>query len=238
MLLSGSGVITNEFSVFGIIMNILLFGGSYWFLYVLFGMTIVVGIIDYYVSNSPKLNNYRTHILSTLLLMGLIIYMANFNIELLKIGQLLRFFPFFICGMILKQYDFISERKITISGVISFIILSLFYVVCACVFSDVFVENRCFSWILALAGIILVYQLSLFLNKVKILQYCGMTSLQLYLLNGSVLLIMRTIICSILHISNSVTILVLLFVSTFGSALVLYRLILGKIQIVKVLMGA
>ena len=93
------------------------------------------------------------------------------------------------------------------------------------------------TYLTAIIGIMDIYFL---VNKAFVTQYFkayGKYSLQLYLLNGFLLVISRTLVVSILNINNPIIIIVFNMLVNFYASYWLIKNICEKLNISKILMG-
>ena len=154
-------------------------------------------------------------------------------------GRNFRWMMIFVGGGI-QEY---SLKKVLIAG---FLFLFILF--------DMIVINKVNKYFLptisTLRAICMIFSLGIFITyllniskestiKSRIIQFmslCSVFSLQLYLFNGYLLVIFRVLICSILHISNPVLIVLCIWIGNIIVAIPLC-LLLEKIPFVSMLCG-
>ena len=181
--------------------KLILLGGEMWFLYSLFIITAIWSLLLKYLHNK----------LSVLVLFALLIGIdimvgggINNGYDLFLYRYFIHYSPYFLMGFYLRRCEwfrnFISSNKSFFISTILFIPLCLIFV------SDLF-EFRVFKLILKYIGCWFVWSLSFKLLNIdvlkKVLSYVGKNSLGYYWLNGFALVVARTFVVSIMHISFS-----------------------------------
>ena len=184
--------------------NYLFHGGGYWFLYVLFLVFFIYPIID-------KLANWAKLGLALAVFFVNIfhfVFPAIFCIELFML-----YLPYFIIGNLLKTiYNNRSKLVGKNTGVIGlgfvFVFLINQYVSLPSYYAQVVNTICIMGWVCI--TVLFFYVVAnvtkdIIINKlVHIMSLCGKYSLQLYLFNGFLLVFLRVILCSILHIINPI----------------------------------
>lgn len=245
ILHSGGSELVNRHNSFGGGLFDLLFkGGSYWFLYVLFIMFSIYPFIEKLCGNKK---------IELLVGLGCIVIQEVVPItSYLRLHDIFHYLPYFILGR--YAVDYIREgifagrtnRWVNATVVISSVLLYFFL--------DKFQESGCFwcvglSFLRALSMMVPLYITSLYLLKasekgmklsgyvIKFLDNCSKNSLQLYLFNGFLLVIIRTILCNILKITNPVVVVSGIVVGDIAVTLVLCNYIIPKLKYINWLCG-
>lgn len=179
--INGTNPLTND------IFNIIFKGGQYWFLYVLFSIFIIFPLLRKISKN-------------TIILMLLMIILRFFHFKnILLINSIIGYFFYFILGNLLKN---VYSNKIKVKMSKLYILLSSSFVF---VLMILIPQNIITSILKALIGCVMSYSIAVSIKarRVKsILKDFGDYSLQLYLLNGFMLVPARTIIIKILKVGE------------------------------------
>lgn len=190
------------------IRQVFFYGGSIWFVYVLFEIMVIFPFI-------AKIIDGKVGRACVLLTVSVVIYIfAGRNIGFLCISQLTYYLPYFIIGHLLRMINEegaislkILDKKQTrmLLGVgILLADMGMLYV------WNQFVDNSYIGYLfkvfVALAGSAASYLLisAVAVSKIRqILKEFGQYSLQIYLFNGYFIAVSRTITFSVLHIPNT-----------------------------------
>ena len=189
-----------------LILNALLYGGDRWFVYVIY----IIFLLLIPIKNLLK-NKWVDIGLITVLV---IIYFLNFMPNIFALDKVFHFMVFFLAGYALNEY----YPKIKVWALKY---CWLVYIV-ALIANGVFIMKLdkipfIFRFILPFTGTLavmtLAFQLEKIIDKSKVAQYieyCGKYSLQFYLFTFCYPII-RTVIVSVLHVSNPFVILCSVF---------------------------
>lgn len=215
-------VVHNQAYGTGFIRGILLFGGDYWFLYVMFEILLIYPLI------ASISNKYIKYIIEIFLI---VLYMLDIGKDMFCLTLLFKYFVFFNTGYILK--DIIIKHIDTRNNVVLFIVLFILSILLFVV--NIKLNMRIIKLINTCVIIFTTYQIinnSLF---IKLFERYGKYSLQIYCLNGFLLVIARTIICKITSLAIIIIpfiILVCLCLSYF-----VIKYVISKFKIACLLLG-
>lgn len=240
-------LVENDF--FREIKQIFLYGGSIWFVYVLFEIMLIFPMIERVIGGKLR----RA---ALVLAAAMIVYVLLGNrISFLCIAQLTYYMPFFIMGHMLRilrerrNSAFVTpetpgampaaKRCARIAAVLTMLCID---------FGIYYVRNRVagipyisylFRVVCAIAGSMLSYMLilSLHFEKMKwFLKQLGKYSLQLYLFNGYFIAVSRTILVGVCNVSNTFVIATVNFIVGLAVNYIWCYYIL-KVRFVKLLCG-
>lgn len=211
------------------IIRIILRGGNYWFLYVLFIIFIIFPII---IKLMRIVNNKYFNII----IIFILLYLLPLKItNIFDLNNVIYYSFYFVIGYVMKNYynnriiNIFSKNIIFIISTILFLTLSLFP------------ENFIFKIIKALSGIIFSYSFILKLksmfNMSKGLELFGKYSLQLYLLNGFMLVTIRVLIVTILKIYNPILIISIIFSFNCILGIFISKYVLDKFRVFRFISG-
>jgi fucose 4-O-acetylase-like acetyltransferase len=216
------------------IKSILLYGGQYWFLYVLFLIFLI------YPSFERLLRSKTSY-----LFVFLLIFVLNFIPlpTIFSIGTVVYWLPYFMAGHFMKKgYNFkfssTDDRLLNIKFFPGALILffSLFILKESLGLNALFLKYS-----IALLGIICMLNIIIHCklgNLIKrFLIETGKYSLQLYLLNGYLLVISRVLLINKLHISNPFIIIVVLTVLNIAIAMLICKYFVDKYNLIRVIFG-
>lgn len=206
------------------LINILFYGGEYWFLYVLFIIFVIYPLINDAVEN-------RIYLSIMLIPLSMIISKWISSFDLFQINKVAYYLSFFVVGWIIRKklgkgiFNFDNNNKKLI------IPLMLLWVCFVFINKTYLVEITC------VLGVLSMYMIANCKGVSAMFGRYGKFSLQLYLLNGYFLVLSRTIIVMVLGITNPLIIVTAnLYFSFFMSYLLIYR-ILSNIKIFRIIMG-
>ena len=204
--------------------RILFNGGEYWFLYVLFIIFAIYPAIHLW----QKASMLRKGIFVAV---SFCLIIADINISLFRIETVIYYLFYFNLGVVLKtsSIKFFNFKKSFLS-ILTPIVLFLIWI------SLIVLPTTCFLDILiALLGIITCYYFTQFEIFNCIFRRFGEYSLQLYLLNGFLLVISREIICRV----TEVPFIIILFnmLVDFILSYVFIKYICRRIVFVRKIMG-
>ena len=209
------------------IKKIIFNGGEYWFLYTLFIIFLIYPFLYKWIKNNI------TASIVTLTIVAIFHFLCP-SIELFLLSRVIFYLFYFMIGSTLKEtlgkkiFDVKLDKFKTIA-----IIVSLWVVWIILIKWD----NVYLSIPIALIGIFIFYICMQYNVIVKIFNRFGKYSLQLYLLNGFLLVISRTIIVSILGVTNPFLIILFNMFVDFYISYIFIKYICEKIKIAKHLMG-
>ena len=243
----GTSVVNNNESLGEGITNFVFRGGGYWFLYVLFLMYLLYLGLDC-IAKKIHLDDFWNVVISMILSIvcsfvkmptafmidSLIYYLPFFMLARYIIGSkecwpnkdnkgIVHIFLTAITGLIVYVFMSIWGNPHGIVALQQIKALAMIAVVCAVVDFLVWSRER--------------YKIVLMETTNKILSECGKYTLQLYLFNGYLLVIIRTIVVSMLKIYNPVIIVVLVTIGNLIITMFLCRKVLPKIPIIRTLCG-
>lgn len=189
------------------IRNYALYGGGYWFLYVLFLIFVIYPLI-----------NLLGRWLKIVLLLGVIAVNCQLTIpSIFCLNQVVYYLPFFMIGNMLHELKKTMGGGI-ITGRYAGIILLVFIIIYI-INNYVSISGYFYHFIksMSMIGIMCVLARYIFtiLSQVRdvllkgfvdFTSICGKFSLQLYLFNGFLLVILRVLLCTILHVTNPIII--------------------------------
>lgn len=206
---------------------IFLYGGEYWFLYVLFLIFLLFPFLDKLLSKSRILT-------CLIMITGVFLFYLIDEIEFLCISRIVYYLFYFIIGNQIKKSEInIFDYKKFSSKSISFLLVMLFPFWLTMVYLDI----EYISVFVAIIGIFSFYLLSNYKVINKIFSRFGKYSLQLYLLNGFFLVFSRTIIVTKLEFSNPIIIISFNMLVDFFVSYLFIKYICDKAKISKLLMG-
>ncbi len=233
----------NNGSGFKGLIDDLLKGTSYWFLYTLFIIFLIFPLIE-------KVIKKRIVRISVLCLMFLL-SLFNFWPKYLSLDKLVMYLPFFTLGYCLKV-DFGSFKQIykklfgnkVVSLVSAAVMLALWVCVCVLIFNTTGEVSYYITALLSIAAAFLgIGTISVLVNLAvntklsDVFVELGKYSLQLYLLDGYMLVISRTILVSVLKISNPFIIIFGIFIFCLVPSYLIIRFIISKVKLFRFLTG-
>ena len=204
------------------IVNMLLYGGEFWFIYALF----IIFMMYPLLVKLMKYDRLRMSI-AAFILLGLSLH--GVNIKLFLINAIAYYLFFFHLGVMAKVFTGgrlpCAKTPLLVIPVMFALWLSLLW------------KCEHLRVVTALAGIITCFMMTSFSVFNKIFARFGEYSLQLYLLNGIMLGISRTVICIVLHVYNPAVIITFNMLIDFLASYVLIKYILAKNKLIRFLMG-
>lgn len=217
------------------------YGGSIWFVYVLFEIMLIFPLYERIISGKVE-----RALLLLVISMGIYMLWGK-NTGFLCMAQMTNYIPYFIIGHILR---ILNEKEVFLFKTLErntvriFLVVITFLVDIGILFlEDYFVNNSIILYLLkvmaALMGSAFSYMLIRFISVTKIrqiLKQFGQYSLQIYLFNGYFISVSRTILISVLGISNVFLIVAANFISGMVCNYIWCYYIL-KINFVKILCG-
>lgn len=202
-------------------------GGEYWFLYVLFLIFLFYPLVDKLINN--RLYNY----LSALgIVFILSLYVSSITIFLLN--NVFNYLFYFILGAMIKNQWGTKIFDLKLNKIITFLSICALIAVWMLILRS----NGAYSGVCAaLIGILTFFLCMQFKLPVSFFKRFGKYSLQLYLFNGYLLVISRTIIVSVLGMTNPFIIIAFNMLIDFFFSYMVIKYICEKIKPVKFLMG-
>lgn len=213
--------VNEKLEVLSYLKQVLLNGEGYWFLYSLFVMQAIFPFIEKYSNNSRR----KGAVIVALSLLSV----SNISISIFSLTSVIKYAIYFYLGIVLKEY---KERIINYSN--KYVLITAF-ILCILIFS---LYIKCDYKVLEmLCSLAFIVSIMLIRNKVVIdvFKNIGKYSLQLYCLNGFVLVVSRILICKI----TSIPFVIVLFNTLFCLIIpyIVIKYILSKSRIIKYLMG-
>lgn len=225
------------------LLNSLLYGTNYWFLYTLFLIFLIFPLIEKAMVNKAM----QAVVLSVLFVLSLF----NFWPELLSINKVVWYISFFATGYFIKQN--LENVKTVVNKLFSKKVAGF---VCSVVLSGlwialVFVDWKYFAELnyilistvkiaeafLGIAAISLIVNLTVNYRSSDAFVSLGKYSLQLYLLDGYMLVISRTLLIKVLGITNPVIIITGIYIFTLVPSYLLIRFIVDRFKVFRFLFG-
>ncbi len=241
----GTSLVNNNESLKEGIIDFIFRGGGYWFLYVLFIMYLVFPLIDSLLIKM-KIPDERLLIgaAALMLIASTVKLPAVFMID-----SLVYYLPFFMVGKYTIGIRELLRKEVKLPAVCFVAVLSLTVYI-----SLGFVLKTCgivaLTQIRACSMIVLVICLieigvsikntnstKGFDRMIKSVDACGQYTLQLYLFNGYILVVIRTILVSCLRVHNP---LIIVFVVTLGNlfiTLFLCKRVICRIPFARIICG-
>lgn len=221
------GLVNGASNVRESLYKILAYGGEYWFLYTLFIIFLIYPIIYRFVKGYI----YR-YVLIIVVFVGL--YFVLPSISLLTLTSVIYYLIYFTLGVMLKEfagrqllenkYKKIKVAVLIMAGFVMWLGL-------------IRVDLSEFRIITALIGISTLYLLMKYEPMVNLFKRFGKYSLQLYLFNGYLLVISRTIAVSVIGITNPFLIIVFNMIVDFGLSYLAIKYICERIKFIKIFIG-
>ena len=236
---SGIGAVNGKSTIGGGFINLLLHGGYYWFLYVLF---IIFAIY-------PILESVLEKLWHAILLIAVLVF-VDYYIELpvvFKLDSVIYHLPFFIIGKTMADYILrMKEMKIR-SAIFTTLSMSVVYLVLDTIgrWGGDFPGLR---FVRALSMMLLLFYLSVWMNNmrkqsttvekaVSFLETCSKYSLQLYLFNGFIMVPIRVFVCNILHIHIPIIIVLSIVLGNLIISIMVCHYILPRSKVLAYLCG-
>lgn len=205
--------------------KILFDGGEYWFLYTLFIIFLIYPVVYKYLHKSAY-----TALALLLLELGLSYIPIPFSV--FRLQSVVQYLFYFSLGVVIRQFFggrvFESEYSGT-RPVLLIAALSIEWVILLRV-------NAAYT-VIALTGILVCSLCVQCKTVVRIFKPFGKYSLQLYLFNGYLLVVSRSITVSMLGIRNPFVIIAFNMLIDFGLSYLIIKYVCERIRIARVLMG-
>ncbi|MBQ7955059.1 MAG: acyltransferase [Lachnospiraceae bacterium] len=213
-------------------------GGDYWFLYVLFEISLLAPIL--------LLIKEKAKVVYLVIIVVLLLLSGRITNEFLCINYVLNYLPYFMLGNLLNDIGVCEkaekayEKKI-INKCLVVLIGAVLGTVCF-----VFYQNNYVNVFLHFIGVFAWFIAALFMisfvkNKEKILAkymfLAGKYSLQMYLFNGYLMVLARELIVTFCGVSNPYVIMLFITLSNCLGALLIVELVIKKVKLFSGLCG-
>lgn len=202
-------------------------GGELWFLYTLFIIFLIYPLIY-------RLIKGRIYLFAGTLALLLLLHFVWTPAPIFRLGEVVYYLFYFTIGVMIKEYwgktifDVKLDKLKTAAVTVTLLTLWLMLIRLGAPRPAI---------ITALVGILTLYISLQYDVIVWVFQRFGAYSLQLYLLNGFLLVISRTIIVSILEVTNPFVIIVFNMLVDFFLSYIVIKYVCAKLPVVKTLMG-
>lgn len=228
--LGGSLVNTKENPISDIV-GWFLYGGHYWFLYVLFIISLLMPLTKGITENVQK-----TVIgCVSIIILGMLVE----GIEIFCVGKVCWYYLFYVLGAAIKKWKII-ERLLETKIKVTWIFL-LAYGIGIVLKGNNDIDNYFLDIVLALVGSSICWRFAVFWEKKQgiiknFFVLAGKYSLQFYVINGYLLVCARVFFISILHLKNEYIIYIAIVLSNLIGALIAVKII-EKIKPLRVVFG-
>lgn len=210
--------------------EILLYGGkTTWFIYTLFCLFILFPIIDKYIYQRKN----TIYFMLFLILINIFDFKL-FNIKIFSLDKILYYLIYFTIGYLLKDYYFKIKQKI---------MNRTFFII----ITTIFLFQSCFTFkitlldvLVPMPGIIVFLILSEIIkekNLTNFLVFCGKNSLIFYLMEGFILVIVRSILIKIIPIEHDKLFVSLYFILKILLVSIITKYFINKSKILSFLLG-
>lgn len=221
------------------IKNMLLYGGNYWFLYVLFVIFAIYPVFERLGSNKK----------SVLILLSIVCMFARFLVPTmcpLRLDYFVKFFPYFAIGNMM--HDLVQNSWRPTHHIPIYLCCIAVYVLSDIVMT-VYSIGKPLDYVRAFSIILLMIWVTtdvvakgttrngIFKSVRSFLISCSQFSLQLYLFNGFLLTAIRIVICKLAGIHNSILIVASIWIGNLVITLLLCEYIIPNIPVVRTLCG-
>ena len=158
------------------------------------------------------------------------------------------YLPYFILGHCLREIAIEGDEKKRKRRISAFTALILYFILDLMETSGIMKLGVILSYVRTISIIIFLYIIAFMLrpywNKNKcmtalysFLNDCSKFSLQLYLFNGYLLTVIRTVVCQVLHITSPIWIVLVIWIGNLAITLVACKWIIPYIPVVRELCG-
>ena len=204
------------------------YGGAKWFLYVLFIIFLIYPLLFLVHRNNRKIMLTVEGALLVIAIMGI-------PVDIFRLGSVAYYVFYFHTGFLVRNfYPAIKERFKRIKNG-SVILLSICLLALWIIFLSTLSGKA--RIVAAVTGIVTCYTLTRWDWFNKCFARFGKYSLQIYLLNGWMLGISRTLICNVLGISFTPVIIAANMIVDFGISYLLIKYVCERFKIVRYVMG-
>lgn len=224
------GLVNRSQTIGESVWNIFFTGGEYWFLYNLFIFFLIFPFV-YQLING---NLFRQ-----LCALGvtLILRFALPYVEIFLLSSSFYYMFFFILGTMIKEHWGQKIWEIKPNRIYLGIIIGVLSAIWILLIKFIPFKQGIISLTSALLGIFVLYLCMQYPLPIRLFKNFGKYSLQLYLLNGFLLVISRTIIVSVLGVTNPAFIIAFNMLVDFFLSYIVINCICAKIKPVKFIMG-
>ena len=228
---SGLAVVNKHSSIGTELIKLLTQGGSYWFLYALFMLYLIYPLIEK-ICNKPWME-FAVAVVC-------IVVMEFVKLPgVFEFRHVVYYLPYFVLGRYfvkLLQSDKVNNHFLNIA----ILMFSLAIFICLDWLYEIYSDVITIKYVRAVAMMLALYVPVHYLLRLmdngnddaklteRFLNNCSTYSLQLYLFNGFILVIVRTLVVSVLHIHNPVIIVCSIVVSNLLVTLLICNYILPK----------
>ncbi|MBR6363087.1 MAG: acyltransferase [Bacteroidales bacterium] len=226
----GGDAVNKHFSLAYGLEKMVLYGGSYWFLYVLFLLYLVNPLIDRVLGG----NRGRWSFVLLIILIRQFVKLPG----LFCLNSIMYYLPYFMIGNLamplIRKRAILRRSGVNVLALVSG--LALYLLLALTVGRTV----EIFRYLIAFSMILVFYSVSLFLlsweekgSKLlkwinSLIELSSQYSLQLYIFNGFVLVIMRVLLVNLLHITNPIIVIPAIVVGNLVITLTLCKYVLSK----------
>lgn len=214
--------------------NMILYGGGYWFLYVLYLIFLIFPLLERLIKKHPK---------STFILCGSLLLLEILNIlsDVFMLNSVGRYLFYFLMGYLgRKRIDEIQKiyQSIKLRKDILFAVFFAAWGVCVGILVA-FESNPVLNLIAALLGIVSMWMAAEKLSNQKnyLFNQFSKYSLPLYLMNGYLLVISRTIVVNKLGISNPFVIISFNMFVTLFLSWIFIKYVIDRVKIFRIIFG-
>ena len=236
----GGDAVHNQLGVLDGVKKMLFYGGNYWFLYTMFIICMIFPIIAHI---EKKIRYFD------LIVAGGVLLIQQFAdiTSVFTLSHVVYYLPYFILGNRVKKY--VSEKETMPMGGHLVLGICLVAAIGYAAFPIEAVSTvKPLKYVCALGFIYPLYLLSMLLIKGakknhalsflnKLFENCGVYSLQLYLFNPFILVVVRIILCNILHIGSPWIIVSTLVISNLAITLLLCLYVIPYVPILSAICG-
>ena len=214
--------------------NMILAGGGDWFLYVLYIIFLIFPFIEKMIKKQPKVIP---------LLLGVLVLLEAFSVlpDIMMLESVGRYLIYFILGYLGKRWIArIKEIHMRIKSKDILLFLGVVVLWAMCVrWLVIYGMNPILKLVAALLGIIAMWFVADSISKKKnyLLNQFSKYSLPLYLMNGYLLVISRTIVVSKWNITNPIIIIAFNMFVTLFLAWIFIKYVIDKVKIFRIIFG-
>lgn len=212
------------------IKEILLYGGkTTWFIYTLFWLFMLFPVIDKYIYQRKN----TIYFILFLILINIFDFKL-FNIKFFSLDKILYYLIYFTIGYLLKDYYFKIKQKIMNKN---------FFIIITAIFlfqSWVSFKITLLDVLVPMPGIIVFLILSEMIkekSRANFFIFCGKNSLVFYLLEGFVLVIVRSALIRIVPIEQNILFVSLYFILKILIVSIITKYFINKSKILSFLLG-
>lgn len=222
-----SGYVNRTYTIGESIRRIFLLGGEYWFLYTLFFIFLLAPMIQKLLKN--RISGYAVMICLCVITNRFVSLPINF-----MISSVVHFLTFFLIGVLInlclgtRLWSFSIRRPHLLAAIAAITI-----VWCLLLSTDTTYTGL----LISLLGILGLYLVSCIPFVQKLFEQPGKYSLQIYLLNGFLLVVSRTAAVSILGLTSPLLIILINMCIDFLLSYLFIKYICARIKVAREIMG-